>query len=92
MQLKSIVVILAFFTLVVADLYIHYPPGSNDRNQEANTDRNNANRLFDSQNNAQGGYCRGPTMSKPKKKTKKKLPERVKYVTTLPCFFFFSPK
>jgi hypothetical protein len=30
---------------------------------EANTDRNNANRLFDSQNNAAGGYCVGPAMS-----------------------------
>jgi hypothetical protein len=45
------------FSQVVGDCYLQYPPGSNDRLNEANTDRNNANRLFDSQNNAQGGYC-----------------------------------
>jgi hypothetical protein len=39
------------------------PRGSNDRLNEANTARNNANRLFDSQNNAQGGYCYGPSMT-----------------------------
>jgi len=39
------------------------PRGSNDPLNEANTNRNNANRLFDSQNNAKGGYCWGPAMS-----------------------------
>jgi hypothetical protein len=39
------------------------PRGSNDRLNEANTDRDNAQRLFDSQNNAKGGYCWGPTMT-----------------------------
>jgi len=28
-----------------------------------NTNRNNGNRLFDSQNNAKGGYCVGPAMT-----------------------------
>ena len=32
-------------------------PGSNDRNCERNANRNNGNRLFDSQNNAAGGYA-----------------------------------
>jgi hypothetical protein len=41
---------------VSADLYMHNPPGSNDRNRERNDNRNNGNRLFDSQNNAKGGY------------------------------------
>jgi hypothetical protein len=63
MQTKFLVVFAAFIALIAADCYMQYPPGSNDRNQEANTDRDNANRLFDSQNNAQGGYCRGPAMS-----------------------------
>jgi hypothetical protein len=58
---------LAVFALLVAcaaaDLYMQNPRGCNDRLNEANTDRNNANRLFDSQNNAQGGYCYGPTMT-----------------------------
>jgi len=39
-----------------ADLYMHYPPGSNDRNRERNDNRNNGDRLFDSQNNGKGGY------------------------------------
>lgn len=34
---------------------MHFPLGSNDRNRERNENRNNANRLFDSQNNAKGG-------------------------------------
>jgi hypothetical protein len=42
---------------------MHNPRGSNDRLNEANTNRNNGNRLFDSQNNAKGGYCVGPQMT-----------------------------
>mmetsp|Transcript_18795 Transcript_18795/g.28161 ORF Transcript_18795/g.28161 Transcript_18795/m.28161 type:complete len:711 (-) Transcript_18795:355-2487(-) len=49
-----------FFPLLalsaVADLYLHSPPGSNNRNRERNDNRANANRLFDSQNNGKGGY------------------------------------
>eukprot|EP00817_Percolomonadidae_sp_ATCC50343_P005565 CAMPEP_0117418388 /NCGR_PEP_ID=MMETSP0758-20121206/184_1 /TAXON_ID=63605 /ORGANISM="Percolomonas cosmopolitus, Strain AE-1 (ATCC 50343)" /LENGTH=620 /DNA_ID=CAMNT_0005198871 /DNA_START=115 /DNA_END=1977 /DNA_ORIENTATION=+ len=36
---------------------MHNPRGSNDRNCETNVNRNNGNRLFDSQNNAKGGYA-----------------------------------
>jgi hypothetical protein len=36
---------------------MHNPRGSNDRNCERNVNRNNGNRLFDSQNNANGGYA-----------------------------------
>jgi hypothetical protein len=39
-----------------ADIYMHNPPGSNNRNRERNANRNNANRMFDSQNNDKGGY------------------------------------
>ena len=39
-----------------ADVYMHNPPGNNNRNRERNDNRNNANRLFDSQNNGAGGY------------------------------------
>eukprot|EP00591_Stephanopyxis_turris_P000003 CAMPEP_0195516648 /NCGR_PEP_ID=MMETSP0794_2-20130614/8168_1 /TAXON_ID=515487 /ORGANISM="Stephanopyxis turris, Strain CCMP 815" /LENGTH=782 /DNA_ID=CAMNT_0040645295 /DNA_START=61 /DNA_END=2409 /DNA_ORIENTATION=+ len=39
-----------------ADVYMHNPPGNNDRNRERNDNRNNGNRLFDSQNNGNGGY------------------------------------
>ena len=42
--------------LVGADIYMHSPRGSNDRNCERNANRNNGNRLFDSQNNNAGGY------------------------------------
>lgn len=40
-----------------ADVYMHNPRGSNDRNCERNVNRRNGNRLFDSQNNAKGGYA-----------------------------------
>jgi len=56
-------VLVALLASVFGDLYMQNPRGSNDRLNEANTDRNNANRLFDSQNNAKGGYCVGPSMS-----------------------------
>ena len=41
---------------VRADMYLHYPRGSNNRLNEASANRDNANRLFDSQNNNRGGY------------------------------------
>jgi len=50
-------------TLVAGDLYMQNPRGSNDRLNEDNENRNNGNRLFDSQNNAKGGYCVGPAMN-----------------------------
>jgi hypothetical protein len=43
--------------LVVCDVYMHNPRGSNDRNCERNVNRNNGNRLFNSQNNNNGGYA-----------------------------------
>ena len=48
--------------LVQADVYMHNPRGSNDRNRETSTNRDNAQRLFDSQNNGKGGYCWGPPL------------------------------
>jgi len=59
-------IVLVVFILVAGvygDLYMQNPRGSNDRLNEANTNRDNANRLFDSQNNAKGGYCWGPPLS-----------------------------
>ena len=47
----------ALLGLTWADVYMHNPRGSNDRNCERNVNRNNGNRLFDSQNNAKGGYA-----------------------------------
>jgi hypothetical protein len=43
--------------IVSADVYMHNPRGSNDRNCERNANRNNGDRLFDSQNNNAGGYA-----------------------------------
>jgi hypothetical protein len=40
----------------LGDAYMHFPPGNNDRNRERNENRNNGNRLCDTQNNARGGY------------------------------------
>jgi len=42
--------------LVRADMYLQSVRGSNNRLDEANRERNNGNRLFDSQNNDRGGY------------------------------------
>jgi hypothetical protein len=42
--------------VALADVYLHTPSGSNNRLDEANRDRNNGNRMFDSQNNNRGGY------------------------------------
>ena len=52
-----------FLSGINADVYLHNPRGSNGRVNEANENRNNANRLMDTQNNAKGGYCLGPAMS-----------------------------
>lgn len=62
MKYASLVVVLCV-AYVFGDLYLMNPRGSNDRLNEANENRNNANRLFDSQNNAKGGYCWGPSMT-----------------------------
>jgi len=43
--------------LACADMYMHNPPGANCRNRERSDNRNNGNRLFDSQNNGKGGYA-----------------------------------
>jgi len=39
-----------------ADCYLHFLRGSNNRLNEQSANRNNGNRLFDSQNNNRGGY------------------------------------
>jgi hypothetical protein len=41
---------------VNADVYLHFPPGSNNRVNENTANRQNANNAFDSQNNNKGGY------------------------------------
>lgn len=54
--LTTLAVVATSITTASADCYLHNPPGSNDRNRERNENRNNGNRLFDSQNNDKGGY------------------------------------
>jgi len=44
---------------VRADVYLHNPRGSNNRLNERSANRNNGNRMFDSQNNNRGGYNKG---------------------------------
>jgi hypothetical protein len=55
MAAGKLIVAAALVAAVNADIYLHNPRGSNNRLDEARRDRNNANRLFDSQNNNRGG-------------------------------------
>jgi len=48
---------LLLLSLASADVYMHNPRGANDRNCERNVNRNNGNLLYDTQNNAKGGYA-----------------------------------
>lgn len=52
----SLIILICLCGIAVADIYLHFPPGSNDRNREQKDNRDNAQRLFDSENNAKGGY------------------------------------
>jgi hypothetical protein len=56
MNLSFCCVFLGFVAFVSADVYLHMLRGSNNRLDEANRERQNGNRLFDSQNNNRGGY------------------------------------
>jgi len=63
---KSMLVSMVLAVLVascVADIYVHSPRGSNNKLNEENQNAQNQNRLFDSQNNAKGGYQWGDTMT-----------------------------
>merc|ERR1719238_1439701 len=56
---NSMLAVLAIVVQVQADVYMQYPPGSNNRLDEGGGNRNNNNRLMDTQNNAKGGYGYG---------------------------------
>lgn len=63
MRLLSVaLLVLSIVTLVFSDMYMHNPRGSNNRLNGAGGNVENQNRLFDSQNNAAGGYCWGPPL------------------------------
>jgi len=53
---QVLLLLITYIGLVHGDMYLHALRGSNNRLDEANRERNNANRLFDSQNNNRGGY------------------------------------
>lgn len=55
---------LALLARAWADCYLHNPRGSNNRLAEDSANRNNGDRLFDSQNNNRGGYNVGVKTSK----------------------------
>jgi len=57
-----VVVCLLLLSSAFADVYLHNPRGNNNRLNERGQNRDNANRLFDSQNNDKGGYAWGPPM------------------------------
>jgi len=59
MKMSYLYVFVVLFLMgnVSADIYMHNPRGSNNRNCETNDNRQNGNRLFDSQNNDAGGYA-----------------------------------
>ncbi|CAH1783889.1 unnamed protein product [Owenia fusiformis] len=54
--MKLYFILLVCVYAVNCDMYLHNPRGSNNRLDEAGRERNNANRMFDSQNNNRGGY------------------------------------
>lgn len=54
--LGSLVSSIVLLGCVLADIYVHVPPGSNNRGGETAANRAANNRLFNSQNNNRGGY------------------------------------
>ena len=53
------VLLAVFVALCAADTYLHNPRGSNNRLNEPTANRQNADRMFNSQNNNRGGYNKG---------------------------------
>ena len=56
MFLKFLFVCVLLNTFVFSDVYMQCNRGANNRLDEANRDRNNGNRMCDTQNNNRGGY------------------------------------
>jgi len=59
LRTASLLLVSALVVLVNADIYLQNMRGSNNRVNGQGRNRQNANRLFDSQNNARGGYNAG---------------------------------
>merc|ERR1719498_2387653 len=56
MASRTLLLLPLLVALACADTYMHMPRGSNNRLNEKSANRQNGNRLFDSQNNNRGGY------------------------------------
>lgn len=56
-KIAFVIFIITQLSVSISDVYLHNPRGSNNRCDRRTNDRRNANRLFDSQNNAAGGYA-----------------------------------
>ena len=57
MKLLLCLIVVSLVYEALGDIYMHNPRGSNDRNCERTVNRRNGNRLFNSQNNNNGGYA-----------------------------------
>jgi hypothetical protein len=55
MKIISVIAMMALLGLALGDTYLHFPPGTISRNREKDENRQNANRCFNSQDNAAGG-------------------------------------
>ncbi len=64
------------------DIYLHNPRGSNNRLNEKSAQRTNNDRLFDSQNNARGGYNVGDATNQPFKSESEQF--QMKYYQSSP--------
>lgn len=64
--LGTVAVAVAILMMIVGgawgDVYMHSPRGCNNRLNEESVNRNNNNRMCDTQNNGKGGYAWGPKM------------------------------
>lgn len=56
---RMVAAVAALVVAANADVYMHNPRGSNNRLNERSANRQNGNRMFDSQNNNRGGYNKG---------------------------------
>jgi len=65
MRLLTVATVIVLLWGVQGDVYMHHPRGSNNRLNERSAERDNGNRLFDSQNNNRGGYNVGDKSDNP---------------------------
>lgn len=61
-MLLMLLLVVGLLVYVEADVYMHNMRGSNNRLNEQGVNRDNNNRMCDTQNNAKGGYAWGPKM------------------------------